>query len=459
MVTEAVRRSWLTLRLRLVLLATVAVVLILVVGGLGLLAGLQRALTASVEDTARARAETVILLARSDDIPDAIPVADEEHTLVQIVDADGRVLAASENIEGQSAIRAEMVPVGSSVAYTIAATPIDDDAAARFVSTGVDGPDGPVTVTVGESLEEVSDAVAAAGRLGALGLPVLTLGVAVVVWLLVGRALRPVEAIRREAEEIGGGELHRRVPSPSRQDEIGRLATTMNAMLGRLEDSARRHQQFVGDAAHELRSPVASLRTQLETARASTRDVDWPELSQDLLDETLRMQEVTEQLLILARVDATSAAIVRQTVDLDDLADRQVRHASERRTDVSVRSTASPVQVVGDPILLGQMVRNLVDNAVRHASSSVVVTSRQREGAALLTVTDDGAGIPPGDRERVFERFVRLDEARSREGGGTGLGLAIVRDIAHLHGGTVRIVERRPGTTFEVRLPLDPDDP
>lgn len=453
---DALLRRVRSLRFRLTILATAAVAMILIVGGGLLLVGLQRVLTASVQDAASARAETVVLLVRTGELPDVVPVADEEDTFVQVVAPDGTVVAASDNIVGEPSLATVGHGAGETSARSIDDHPLEDDASVRLLEVGVATTEGDRTVVVGESLESVDEAVAIATSLGLSGLPVLGLGVGVIAWWLVGRALTPVEAIRREADEIGGGDLHRRVPVASREDEIARLGRTVNGMLARLEESARRQQQFVGDAAHELRSPVASLRTQLETALGSRRDVDWGEVSADLLAETLRMQDVIEQLLLLAQVDAVAGVGSRRTVDLDELVGRAVAWAGDHhgRDLRVVRVAAEALQVAGDEVLLLQVIRNLLDNAARHASSTVTVACRSEGSDAVLSVSDDGDGIPVQDRERVFERFVRLDDARSRDAGGSGLGLALVRDIVVDHDGSVRIADSVTGCTVEVRLPL-----
>lgn len=272
---------------------------------------------------------------------------------------------------------------------------------------------------------------------------------------MIGRTLRPVDAIRREADAIGGGDLDRRVPVPPRQDEIGRHATTVNAMLARLEDSARRQERFVGDAAHELRSPIASLRTQLETVRATTRPVDWDDVTGDLLDETRRMQSLTEQLLVLARADASNHDLTRVPVDLDDVLDAVIR-AVGPTTEVIIERRLDPVQVEGDPVLLALMVRNVMENAIRHASTTVELQLRKSNGNAVFVTSDDGPGIPAPDRARVMERFVRLDQARARNDGGSGLGLAIVADIVSAHSGSVMITDAQPGAIVTIQLPISP---
>jgi signal transduction histidine kinase len=274
-------------------------------------------------------------------------------------------------------------------------------------------------------------------------------------WTVIGRTLAPVETIRREADAITGRDLDRRVFEPAQEDEIGRLARTVNAMLARLQDSAERQRRFVADTAHELRSPIASLRTQLETARDSRRPVDWENVSADLLDETVRMQRLAEQLLLLARADSGILRRTRLAVDLDDVVDTVVSHLADHRPVRVDCHAVEPVQVTGDSMLLEQLVRNLLDNAVSHAAREVHVSLSHSDGVAVLTVDDDGPGVPPDRRHEVFERFTRLDIARDRDHGGAGLGLAIVADIARAHEGQVDVGDAPlGGARFRVRLPL-----
>jgi signal transduction histidine kinase len=239
------------------------------------------------------------------------------------------------------------------------------------------------------------------------------------------------------------------------QDEIARLAATVNAMLTRLEHSADRQRRFVGDAAHELRSPIASLRTQLETARERHHGPGIAALLPDLLEDTVRMQTLVDQLLLLARNDTGTTLPRTHPVDLDEVVDGVV--ATGRvgaRVPVHVPSL-EPGQVNGDADLLGHLVRNLVENAVRHADSIVEVSLRSEGEEAILIVDDDGPGIPPQHRQDIFGRFTRLDAGRGRDQGNVGLGLAIVADIVRLHGGRVD-VDRSPlgGARFLVRIPL-----
>ncbi|MFJ9692108.1 sensor histidine kinase [Kitasatospora sp. NPDC101183] len=285
--------------------------------------------------------------------------------------------------------------------------------------------------------------------------PGASLFVALVAWWVTGLALRPVEAIRRRMERIGGGAFHERVPVPPGRDGIARLAETTNTTLGRLEHAVTEQRRLVADASHELRTPVAVLRHSLEVALAHPEQARWPEVVAEALADTERLQLLADDLLLLARTEERRT--VEEEVDLHDLVAEQVaergclpggpRVCAPRLDEASVRGTE---------VLLGRVLRNLLDNAVRHAAGEVLVSLQVADGRAVLTVADDGPGIPAADRERVFERFVRLDDARGRVDGGAGLGLALVRGIAGSLGGTVRAVEPGSGRGAElvVELPV-----
>ena len=324
---------------------------------------------------------------------------------------------------------------------------------ARAVSAEATTQDG-TTIVVWRTLEDVDEATRVAAWSLAVGIPVLLLVVAGTTWWVVGRALRPVEAVRAEVEAVSGSELHRRVPVSDTDDEIQRLAVTMNRMLDRLEQSQRQQRQFVSDASHELRSPIASIRQHAEVALAHPEHSDLADLASTVLAEDVRLQQIVDDLLLLARADEHQLRPALAEVDLDDvvLAQAQAMRANNGPA-VSVADVTA-ARVEGDVALLTRLVHNLCSNAVRHAHSQVAFALAERDGEVVLQVDDDGAGIPPADRERVLERFVRLDDARTRDAGGSGLGLAIVDEIARAHGGSVQVgVSGLGGARVEVRLP------
>lgn len=315
-------------------------------------------------------------------------------------------------------------------------------------------PDEPAEVAVVVlAMPQEADAVAATMRqaLG-LGVPIAVIFVAGIAWWVTGRALRPVERIRLRMAEIGESDPDLRVPVPKVNDEIGRLAETTNATLARLADALARQREFVADASHELRSPLATLRNSIEVQTRFGQDVDWREVAENVLAETVRMQALTEDLLLLARLDGG----VRHgdlTVDLAGLAEEQIAERAHLDPRLTWHAdTAGPALVGGDEGPLARILRNLLDNAARHAATTVTVRVTAQHGTVRLTVTDDGPGIAPEDRERVFDRFIRLDDARARDDGGSGLGLAIVRGVTARYGGTV-VVGEGPGGEFVVELP------
>lgn len=447
---------WLRLgvRGRLVVLATAALAIALAVAALVLGAAVRAALVGSLDDAGRQRAADVAALVEAGTVPDPLPVTGS--AVVQVVDADQRVLASS--------------PGGDRLAPLVAAAAVDAvragdgvdvdgsrvGSAEPFRVVGVQaGQGGAQTVLVATSAAEVGRALGVLRLVSALGAPVLLAATALLAWRVSGAALRPVEALRRGAEKISGAPARageRVLPVPPSDDEVARLAETLNAMLGRLDDASDRQRAFLADAAHELRSPLGSLRAQLEVAATRPTAQSWPDVVDGALLDVERMTALVADLLVLARLDGTGRS--SHPLDLADLVRDTV---SGRPWDVAVVVEGpAGLPVLGDTTALARVVTNLVENAVRHARSRVVVRLGAEGTDAVLDVVDDGPGIAPGDRDRVFERFTRLDEARTRGDGGTGLGLAIVRTAVTQHGGDVRVIDGDggAGARLRVRLPL-----
>jgi signal transduction histidine kinase len=324
-----------------------------------------------------------------------------------------------------------------------------DDPRVRAQRT-VETAQGTITLVAEQSLEEVDSTVESITSALVLGVPLLVALVAGLTWWLTGRALRPVESIRSEAAAITGSTIHRRVPEPANDDEIGRLARTMNSMLDRLEESSIRQRQFVSDASHELRSPVASIRAQLEVALRRGPAANWPVVATRVLDEDERLEQAVDELLELARTQESEPAESVE-VDLDEIVLEETTRS--RRVPIDT-SQVSGGRVLGSERQLARVVRNLLDNACRHAASKVSLTLGTRDGSVWLVVDDDGPGIPVADRARVFDRFTRLDEGRARDAGGVGLGLSMVKAIVERHGGSV-VVDDAPlgGARLIVQLP------
>lgn len=424
----------------------------LVLAGAGLLAAVRADLVASATSATRQQADSIAQLAVQGRLT---PVLHAAHgtDFLQVVDARGTVLAASPNLAGRPALPTAG-PTGSHTTDQV--DPLYEHHRQRLAAVTADTPTGPVTVYAGASLRAADEAMDITQAGLAVACPLLLLTGVVVTWKVTGQALRPVEAIRAEVDAITGQDLHRRVPEPGTADEIARLAATMNAMLDRLEASGRRQRQFIADASHELRSPLAVLRTQLEVADTHPDPAVRAELVHGALEDTDRLQNLATDLLLLARLDAGGTDDrPRQRIDLTDLVTTTVlaRPSGPHRRTTDV---APGVAVDGIPLWLGRLLTNLLDNAERHAATTVHVRLAVDpvRGLALLDVEDDGPGIPPADRERVFERFTRLDDARSRDHGGSGLGLPIARDIARHHHGTLTVTPTPAGARLTAALPL-----
>ena len=449
-----------SIRVRTTAAAVLVVGVSLILAGVAMVSLLQRSLRVNVAATALLRAKGIAGELASGASPDSLalgaPADDEE--FVQVLDVDGGVVIASPNVAGRPPV-ALLEPRETRIIEPLSppdVEPFDDPFLA--VGTSSTGSRGPLTVIVGRNLEPVTEAARALTGPLAVALPALLIVVGVVTWWVVVRALSPVDAIRAEVEAISNRELHRRVPNPPGKDEIARLATTMNRMLTRLDAGRRRERRFVSDASHELRSPVATIRQHAEVAMSHPEETDAREFAQVVLEEDARLQRLVEDLLLLTRLDEGTLRLREEPVDLDDLMFEEaarLRGATDLKIDVGGVSAG---RVLGDREQLGRLIRNLTDNAARHARRTIRLSLGERDGHVVLRIDDDGAGVGATEREHVFDRFVRLEAARDRDSGGSGLGLAIVREVAAFHGGTVAIVEGElGGIGFEVRLPGHPD--
>lgn len=470
-----------SVRARAALGATVVVAVALAAAGTAVLLSLWSDLSGQADTQAERTARTVAADLAAGTAYDTLSL-DHDDRPVQVVDASGRLVAAGEDLERISGTGVEAVrpqtPAGnrgdvsgagddddddddgSHSDGSLSPGEIDDDVSFSDGSATVEGDEadyrfaavrvevdgkGTLTVYAGAPLSAEQSAVSAALTVMLIGFPLLLGVVAGVTWLVTRRALRPVEGIRTEMAAITASQdLARRVPVPDTHDEVARLARTTNETLAALEASVERQRRFVADASHELRSPIASLRTQLEVGAAHPEllDVD------GAVEDTVRLQHLATDLLLLARLDAGERPADAR-FDLAEL----VRQQAAGRVGVTPE-TGVVVEVAGSRTQLGRLVANLLDNAQRHARSAVTVSVRREGRWAVVEVADDGDGVPEDDRERIFERFVRLDAARSRDDGGAGLGLAIARDVAVRHGGTLSVREATAGgALFTLRLP------
>ena len=445
-----------SLRLRLTVTGTLLAAVIFAIAGPVAISLYHGSLTDSIWGSVTGAASQVAAkLESSQQVPNPIPMPVSAGVpRIQVLDARNHVVTG----DPASAARPPMyrLPIGRSSQRAVLPHPAflaASGVAVYAVRTAT--PHGPETVVAAMSL----DPAAAQARKVAEFTAALAVGALAVVaaacWLTAGWALRPVERLRRQAATIAAsGELSGRLAGLG-TDELARLGGTLNTMLDSLETSVHRQRRFVADAAHEMRTPVAGMTTTLEVARTH------PETSQTLVDDLLaghrRLGRLVNDLLILAAVDGRApqrAEPVDLTGVVTDCSRRPVPDGITLRLGQLDR-----VFVLGDETQLSRVVSNLVDNALRYAASMVELSVRQDGRQAVVSVSDDGPGIPAADRERIWERFARLDDDRSRASGGSGLGLAMVRELTMAHGGTVSVTSRQPGpgATFLVCLPVTAD--
>ncbi len=445
-----------SIRVRLTLAALAVVVVTLAVGGLGLVWLLHQSLVNGLENTASTEAADTAGLISGGSLPTNLRV--RPGVAVQVVDARGKVVDASTDLRGKPPVSSARPPVGERVVVRTDAELPGDENHDLAVATTVVTPRGELTVYAVASADQVDDTVRELIAALAVVLPLLAAASAVLAWLLAGRALRPVEAIRAEVSDISVGDLHRRVPVPAVDDEIARLASTMNAMLSRLEAATDRQRQFVSDASHELRSPLATVIALLEVARTQPESADWPAVAEAAEGEAVRLGHIVDNLLMLARSDEGHLLPGHDPVDVDELVLAEAeRLGAQEHITVDLHAVGAG-RVLADREHLVRVVRNLADNAARHAATTVMFEVGRVDGYVEVVVADDGPGIPTAERARVFERFTRVDEARDRRGGGAGLGLAIVSEVVAVHGGSVVVADSAVGARVVVRLPAEPDD-
>jgi signal transduction histidine kinase len=446
----------LSLRGRLMLIGTGGLVVGLSIGSVAIIASLGYALQRTVDRNADTTIASIVDQIEQDgQVTKPLPVPAGQ--VAQVLDSPPsgprHILAYSANAdplvpllhadELQAALtRGERIPVPGDRA-------LQDDELRVSARRAADGEVVVVAVSIGGYNESVSQLRTVLFVFE----PILVLVLVLAAWRVLGASLRPVESLRAGAERITGADTEERLPVPASHDEIHRLAVTLNDMIDRLSRARARQRAFVADAAHELRSPLASIRVQLEVAQ---RLGDWNSVGDDILVDVERLSRLVDDLLLLARADDGGPAPTRrrnvQPVDLRGVLTDIAARYSSARVPVSVVD-GPPVDVPGNLDELARMVINLVDNAVRHARTRVSMSVTRDGTDAVVCVSDDGPGIPAADRARVFERFTRLDDARARDAGGSGLGLPIVRELARRHGGHVVLSDAAPGLRAEVRLP------
>jgi len=452
------RRS---LRARLTLATSAGLAVALALAAVLLVNALRASLIRGLDLSARQGAVEVAALIDENRLPSPVPVAPGTLT-VQVLDSSGRITNVS---PGADRLVPMLPPAQAEAAArtgqarTLAGPPLGLPSLIRVVAVGAAGQH---VVIAAVSYAEVRDSLATLVKVLAIGTPLLFALLALATWLLTGYTLRPIAELRRGAAEVTETGVPRDLPVPPARDEVRSLAITLNDMLSRLADAQQRQRDLVSDTAHELRSPIASIRAQLEVALDHPDGLDWTETARDVHADTLRLARLTEDLLLLARLDGQH--LRTRPIDLAAMCESVAARYATARVPVRAEAAAPDLNkrcvVAGDQDALARLLVNLLDNAVRHAASRVCVSVREEGGWAVLTVTDDGPGIPPEDAERVFGRFARLDDARARAGEdspgdeGAGLGLAIVRSTAEAHGGSVSLGDAWPGLRAVVRLPL-----
>jgi len=455
---------------------------------------LRVSLTRSVDDTARQGAAGVVALIDANRLPTPVPVAPD--VTIQVLDSAGQITDVSPDSD-------RLVPLlspahAAAIARNGEATLLNGPAygmPSLIRVTAVRATDGSLVIAA-VPYSSVSSSLSVVAKALVFGTPVVFVLFTGAIWLAVGSTLRPIDLLRRGAARVTGTAVPSDLPVPEARDEVRSLALTLNDMLDRLAAAQQRQRALVSDTAHELRSPIASIRAQLEVALDHPEGQDWESTARDVHADVLRLARLAEDLLLLARLDERAgaagageaggggagaggagarAAWGGATVDLAELSESVAARYAAARVPVVVAGAvepgsgpvagtgAAPFLVAGDRDAIDRLLVNLIDNAVRYAKSQVTVAVRREDAEVMLTVTDDGPGIPDADLERAFDRFARLDDARSRdgdEGAGAGLGLAIVRATAQAYGGTAHLEPAAaasgadpPGLRAVVRLP------
>jgi signal transduction histidine kinase len=448
------RRQWwwhrLTLRARLMVIGVVGVAVAITGAGIALDRILAVGIVKNLDAEAAGAADQVVTLVNAGDLPNPVPVAGA--LVIQVVDARGRVLAGSAGADrltplipserlttaaGQGAVSVPGSLAGVPGTLRVAVRTAGPASQPRWVLSAVSVTD------VQRSTQALRTALLVAD-------PVLLIVLAVIAWFVIGQALRPVEELRAAAERVSGTDTVKALPVPVADDEIRALAITLNDMLGRLAAARDRQRAFAADAAHELRSPLASLRTQLEIA---ARHGPGPDTIADALVDVDRLTRIVADLLLLVRSE--SGQLPCRPSEIDVVATiRGALAAVGSATPVHADLPAGPITAVLDPDHLHRAVLNLVENAERYAATAVHITLRTSADTVVVDIDDDGPGIPVADRDRVFQRFTRLDQSRAAHTGGAGLGLPIARELLTAMGGTVELVDRPEGAGCRFRCTI-----
>ncbi|HEY5119975.1 MAG TPA: HAMP domain-containing sensor histidine kinase [Acidimicrobiales bacterium] len=454
------RRRKLSIRARLTLVFVFVTALVLVATGAGIYVVATHSNNAEAISRINQAMAQVEVINSNEIVPSANPLvlATKDHIVVQVTNlADNRVWAASSAIATYPVLSHEIGAVDSSYEFIIElrgwvrTSPLKGQLSLGQAQT-ISTPRGlgyVVGFVYGPSIARADHKVL---MLLAVAIALLLLIVAFIVWFSVGLTLSPVEAIRRRVATIAANDLTERVPETGGDDEVSRLAKTLNAMLDRLEKSTRIQQEFVSNASHELRSPLTTLLATVDRASNHLDETDWVEFTDTIRREGRRIDSLVDDLFFLARSDERREEMRREEVDLDDILEEEARRVRQMKTLSISTAGVQPTRVWGDPAMLRRMVRNIVDNALRFANEEVSFSTRYVGPMAEICVHDDGTGVDVANSERLFQRFVRTDASRSRTLGGTGLGLPIVAEIALRHGGEARFITVESGSTMRIRV-------
>ncbi|MDX6661713.1 MAG: hypothetical protein QOJ55_2535 [Solirubrobacteraceae bacterium] len=437
------------MRWRLTLAFAFVMAVVLAATGLFVYQRQQSNLDGAIGRALRARADDVAALAQQSEsgLREARPGASGRRAAVaQVIDASGRVLDHTPGVPGRPLLSASNIaaarrgqPVRTQVTFA-------GEEPVRLLAQSAQAQGQTMVVVVGQSLEERNHALSDLGGVLLVGGPAALLLASMAGYLLTGAALRPVEAMRRQAAAVSATDLDQRLPPAGGNDELGRLGRTLNEMLARIHASVARERTFVSDASHEMRTPLAMLRTELELiARERPTGHALQSATRSAIEETDRLTRLADDLLVLARADDHQLALRRNNASAAELLQSAANRA-HRQAGAGVRVTVDPPEdahVDVDRDRIGQALDNLVANAVRHAHANVGLSARVEGTVVELHVTDDGPGFPPAFLPNAWERFARADVGRTEDG--VGLGLAIVRDIARVHGGQAQAANRATG--------------
>ncbi len=439
--------------LRISAISALVLAVAVAVGIVAFRSALHRAQLQTLDLSIDAQVANLRELAGEGPVPVRLSTARDSPLFCQIVSAAGKVLGASANVSDMELMVSPTAAVMNEGEVGRVQAQVDR-VDVRLTKVGVTTTDGPAWILVAAPMKNLREAESSLLRQLRVGGPLLILFGTLGIGFVARRALRPVDVLRRQVDAIRSTDLAARVSEPPAADEVGRLARTMNGLLERVQESHDRQSRFVSDASHELRSPLATVRTRLEVALRSPDKTEWKSVAEASLRQTSRMERLVDDLLVLAQTDTTRLA-PSVSVDLDEVIAEEVgylRTVSRVTLDTSLVSAG---RVMGRADDLRRVIVNLTSNAIRHASSKVQITLRTVAGQVELLVDDDGPGVPSSERDRIFDRFTQLDEARVRTGAtGAGLGLAIVADVVHRHNGSVKSVDSPlGGARFTVILP------